>query len=190
MKGSPVRVRASALPLVLRLLLITVLVALGAVAGFFVADRTRGEKTTTVTVARTTEAGVPAAVAVKRAAMLRAARAKDYDALARLADPTFRYTFGSDVPGGPAAYWRQAEQRGEQPLEALAAVLQMPYTLSSGMYVWPFAYDKTADQITQYEAQLLSRIPPGGTSVGPEGYLSWRAGIRPDGSWIYFVAGD
>jgi len=190
MKVPPVRVRASALSFVLRFLLIGVLVALGGLAGFFVADRTRGEKRTTVTVARTTDVGVPAAVAAKRAQMLRAAREKDYGALAQLADPTFKYTFGSDLPGGPAAYWRQAERRGEQPLEALAAILQMPYTLSSGMYVWPFAYDKAADQVTQYEAQLLSRIPPGGTTVGPEGYLSWRAGIRPDGSWIYFVVGD
>ena len=22
------------------------------------------------------------------------------------------------------------------------------------------------------------------------GYLGWRAGIRPDGTWVFFVAGD
>jgi len=27
-------------------------------------------------------------------------------------------------------------------------------------------------------------------TVGPQGYLGWRAGILPDGSWIYFVSGD
>ena len=23
-----------------------------------------------------------------------------------------------------------------------------------------------------------------------EGYLGWRAGVRPDGRWVFFVAGD
>lgn len=133
---------------------------------------------------------VPRAVELKRSAMLRAAEARDYDGLAKLADPTFKYTFGNPVSGGPAAYWRQAAQQGRQPLEALAAILQLPYTLSRGLFVWPFAYDKTADEITQYEAMLLKKIPPDGATVGPEGYLGWRAGILPDGSWIYFVSGD
>ena len=86
------------------------------------------------------------------------------------------------MSGGPAAYWRKAEQQGQQPLEALAAVLKLPYTLSRGLYVWPFAYDKTQDEITQYEAVLLKKIPPGDVTVGPQGYLGWRAGILPDGS--------
>lgn len=178
-------------------MLVILLVALGAAAGFIVADRTRDAETTTVTVTRTEtrpvatgDVGVPGAVERKRAAMLRAAQAKDYEALAKLADPTFKYTFGSPFSGGPAAYWRQAEQQGQQPLEALAAILELPYTLSRGMYVWPFAYDKTADEITQYEALLLKRIPPGDVTVGSAGYLAWRAGILPDGSWIYFVSGD
>jgi hypothetical protein len=172
-----------------------VLIALGATGGFLLADRTRDPETTTVTQTKTRTVAtgavdLPSAVESKRAALLRAAEAKDYDGLAKLADPTFRYTFGGPVPGGPAAYWRQAERRGEEPLQALAAILQLPYTLSRGLYVWPFAYDKTADEITQHEAILLKKIPPDGATVGPEGYLGWRAGIQPDGSWIYFVAGD
>jgi hypothetical protein len=173
------------------------LLALAGAAGFILADRTREQKTTTVTVARTEtrtvaagDLGVPSAVESKRAEILRAAEAKDYDALARLTAPTFRYTFGEPVKGGPAAYWRTAEQQGQRPLEALTAVVELPYTLSRGVYVWPFAYDKTADEITQYEATLLKKIPPDGAGVGPEGYLDWRAGILPDGSWIYFVSGD
>ena len=82
----------------------------------------------------------------KRAAILAAAQARDYDALAELSDPQrFRYTFGEEVDGGPAAYWRRADASGEEPspAEALSAILRMPYTLSHGLYVWPFAYDKT-----------------------------------------------
>jgi hypothetical protein len=177
------------------------LLALGGTTGFIIADQTGSKKSETVTVTRTEtvtetstvvegDIGVPAAVEAKRAAILRAAEARDYEGLAQLADPTFKYTFGSPVPGGPAAFWRQAEKQGQHPLEALVAVLKLPYTLSRGLYVWPFAYDKTQDEITQYERILLKKIPPPGATVGPQGYLGWRAGIRPDGSWIYFVAGD
>jgi hypothetical protein len=177
---------------------VTVLVlALAGAAGFILADRTREQETTTVTVVRTqthtvaaAAAGLPGAVESKRAQILRAAEAKDYDGLARLTAPTFTYTFGGPVRSGPAAYWRTAEQQGQQPLEALTAILELPYTLWRGVFVWPFAYDKTADEITKYEETLLKRVPPDGAAVGPEGYLGWRAGIRPDGSWIYFVAGD
>lgn len=140
---------------------------------------------------RATEPAPPEAVLRKRAALLAAAAAGDYDALAQLSDPTgFEYTFGEEVDGGPAAFWRQAEARGEDPTpaEALAVVLRMPYTLSSGMYVWPFAYDKTEDELTSYERGLLRPLGSGGAFA--DGYLGWRAGIRPDGRWVFFVAGD
>lgn len=135
------------------------------------------------------EPGLPVAVREKRDAILRAAKARDYEALAALADPQgFEYTFGAPLEGGPAAYWRQIEEQ-EQPLEALASILQLPYTLSRDIYVWPFAYDKTAHEITQYEALLLRKLPEV-HEIGPEGYLGWRAGITPEGAWVFFVAGD
>ena len=134
--------------------------------------------------------GLPAEVEAKRAAILAAAETGDPDAVAALASDSFSYTFGGPVQGGPAEYWRQLEANGEQPLEALAALLQLPYTLSRGIYYWPFAYDKTEDELTEYEAELLKRMPPGSATIGPDGYLGWRAGIQPDGEWIFFVAGD
>jgi hypothetical protein len=133
----------------------------------------------------------PDAVLRKRAAILAAAQARDYDALAQLSDPRrFEYSFGGEVEGGPAAHWRQAEARGEDPTpaEALAAILRMPYTLSRGLYVWPFAYDKTEDELTAYERGLLEQLGRGGAFA--DGYLGWRAGIDPDGRWVFFVAGD
>jgi hypothetical protein len=137
------------------------------------------------------EEAPPDVVLGKRAAMLAAADAADYDALAELTDPNeFEYTFGRPVAGGPAAFWREAEERGEDPTpaDALAAVLRLPYTLSRGIYVWPFAYDKTEGELTSYERSLLARLGPGG-AFG-DGYVGWRAGIRPDGRWVFFVAGD
>ncbi len=132
--------------------------------------------------------GLPDAVVQKRAAVLAAAQAKNYDALAALADPQgFEYTFGDPVPGGPAAYWRKIEA-DEHPLDALVQILQLPYTLSRGYYVWPFAYDKTEDELTDYERQLLASLGRGGAFA--DGYLGWRAGFTPDGRWAFFVAGD
>ena len=131
---------------------------------------------------------LPAPVDEKRRAILAAASSGDVDAVAALADADeFSYTFGGDVPGGPAAYWRERQANGDDPLADLAQILRMPYTLSTGHYVWPFAYDKTADTLTEYERELLE---PLGTAFVGEGYLGWRAGFRPDGRWVFFVAGD
>lgn len=140
---------------------------------------------------RPSQTAPPDVVLRKREAMLAAAVMGDYDALAELSDPRqFEYTFGGPVEGGPAAYWRQAEAAGEDPTpaEALAAILRMPYTLSRGQYVWPFAYDKTEDELTAYERKLLAPLGRGGAFA--DGYLGWRAGIDPDGRWVFFVAGD
>jgi hypothetical protein len=170
-----------------------VLVVLGGVAGVVLADRTLDPENTTVTVTRTVseeDVGLPRAVEQRRDDILRAAEGGDHDRLARIAASNFTYTFGAPLAGGPAAYWRQAEQRGEKPLEALAAILKLPYTLSRGIYVWPFAYDKSPAEITRYEESLLRAIPARAPTLAPQGYLGWRVGIRPDGRWIFFVAGD
>ena len=175
------------------------LLVVAAATGFIVGDRTQEAGTTTVTTTQlrtatrtetARETAVPEAVLEKRAQILEAAEARDYQAVAALADPDeFEYTFGGPVGGGPAAYWRQRAAEGEDPLAALERVLRLPYTLSTGIYVWPFAYDKTGDQLTNYERRLLGDLLPGGT-IGDTGYLGWRAGIRPDGRWVFFVAGD
>ena len=153
-------------------------------------------ETTTVTVTTTEDAetGLPQAVARMRAALLEAAEDRDYEALRRLVPSTgFEYTFGSPVPGGPIAYWQELERTtDDEPLVRLEQVLEMPYTLSRGLYVWPFAYDvvSTAD-LTAYERELLAPLGQlESVFVEGTGYLGWRAGIRPDGTWVFFVAGD
>jgi hypothetical protein len=67
-------------------------------------------------------------------------------------------------------------------------VLKLPYVLSQGIFVWPFAYDKEPGEMSEYELSLLGDLMPEG--VTEVGYLGWRAGIRPDGRWIFFIAGD
>jgi hypothetical protein len=189
---------------VLRAVLLVALLGAGVAAGLLLGRASAGETTVTETTAvtetetetaTTTEAaapGLPAPVARTHAAVLAAAEAGDYEALRPLLGAGFRYTFGGPVAGGPIAHWQNLEDAGARPLEALAAVLRLPYTLSRGLYVWPFAYDLSqADEVTAHERALLE--PLGGADrvfVPGTGYLGWRAGIEPDGDWVFFVAGD
>lgn len=134
--------------------------------------------------------GLPEPVAQTHAAVLAAAEAHDEQALEALIEPNeFRYTFGGNVPGGALAFWRSTEeQTGTDPIDTLARVLRLPYVLSQGIFVWPFAYDKEPGEMSEYELSLLGDLfPEGVTEVG---YLGWRAGIRPDGRWVFFIAGD
>jgi len=180
---------------------VALLLAAGGVGGWFAAREIEGTEivteTTTVSVTTTEEAresGLPDAVEEARTALLAAAEAGDYEALRPLIPETgFEYTFGSPVGGGPIAYWQELERTtDEEPLEALAQVLKMPYTLSRGTYFWPFAYDVAAiEDLTAHERELLAPLGPLDTVfVEGTGYVGWRAGIQPDGTWVFFVAGD
>jgi hypothetical protein len=134
--------------------------------------------------------GLPEPVAQTHAALLAAAEANDEQALEALIEPNeFRYTFGENVPGGALAFWRSTyNESGSDPIDTLARVLRLPYVLSQGIFVWPFAYDKEPGEMSEYELSLLGNLMPRGqTEVG---YLGWRAGIRPDGRWVFFIAGD
>jgi hypothetical protein len=186
---------------ILLLLGAAVLVAGGLVGGWFAERETRDAETvvetTTTTVTTTAEQpapGLPAAVDKTRAELLAAAESGDYEALRPLIRSTgFAYTFGDQVPGGPIAYWQNLERTTSQrPLEALAEILRMPYTLSRGVYFWPFAYDVASiDDLTAHERELLAPLGPlESVFVEGTGYLGWRTGIEPDGTWVLFVAGD
>ena len=178
-----------------------VLLAGGAAAGWFGSRELEEAETVTETTTSTTtsttsapESGLPAQVEATRTALLAAAESGDYEKLRPLVPATgFEYTFGGPVEGGPIAYWQELERTTvERPLENLAEALKMPYTLSRGIYVWPFAYDiADADELTAHERELLQPLGPLDTLFVPgTGYLGWRAGIEPDGTWVFFLAGD
>jgi hypothetical protein len=178
------------------------LLAAGLAGGFGLASATEEtatvtETTTDTTTTTTTElgaAGVPAVVESTRRSLLAAAEGGDYEELRPLIPSSgFEYTFGGPVEGGPIGYWQELERTtDERPLETLAEILKMPYTLSHGIYVWPFAYSLTSSgDLTPYERTLLTPLGNLGTLFVPgTGYLGWRAGIDADGSWVFFVAGD
>jgi hypothetical protein len=44
--------------------------------------------------------------------------------------------------------------------------------------------------MSEYERDLLRKAGLTATEADGVGYLGWRAGIRPDGRWVFFVAGD
>ena len=137
--------------------------------------------------------GPPAEVETTRAALLAAAESGDYEALRPLIpDSGFTYAYGRPAEGDPIAFWQRLERTtGERPLETLAAILGMPYTLTRN-YVWPFAYAvDSAGDLSGCERKLLAPLGPSDTLFVPgTGYLGWRTGIAPNGTWTFFVAGD
>jgi hypothetical protein len=113
-------------------------------------------------------ASLPAPVAKTHAAILKAAQAHDYAALARvIGHRPIKFTYGS-AAGGPIAYWQKLERSGGRPLATMAAILRKPGVRFQGNYVWPPAYAQP---------------------TGP-GYYGYRLGITPDGRWLFFVRGD
>ena len=180
------------------LIVAALLVGAGGVAGWFAAreleDPETVTETTTATVTTESPIGLPAAVEKTRAQLLEAAESGDYEKLRPLVPDTgFEFTFGDPVAGGAIAHWRELERTSdERPLATLAEILRMPYTLSRGIYVWPFAYDVASlDDLTEHERELLMSLGQlESVFVEGTGYLGWRAGIRSDGAWVFFVAGD
>ena len=136
---------------------------------------------------------IPAPVEETRVALLQAAESGDYEALRPLVSDSFKYTFGSPVEGGPLAYWQRLEEEtDERPLESLNAILKMPYVLTRGYYVWPWAYTvESADDLSEHEVELLAPLgSPSQLFPSENGYFGWRTGIAPNGTWTFFVAGD
>lgn len=170
-------------------------VALGVAAGFAVGRETATDHFTTLqTTTRVADPTLPPAVARTRERILRAAEAHDYEALRRaIGAHPIRYTFGADTPGGAIAFWKHAEAAGGTPIETLATILKLPYTLSHGIYWWPFAYTTPPGELTPYEVGLLSAYAtPADVAKWKSfgGYFGYRAGIGADGIWQIYVSGD
>jgi hypothetical protein len=140
------------------------------------------------------EADLPDAVVATRDAIVTAARARDYEGLAALLDPeAFTYSFGED--GDPIGYWRELEDVGEVPIlgDYLPGFLAMPFAKLGDIYVWPSVHAKLPKTWTPQDTDPLASFytPEEIESFRQlDSYLGWRAGIREDGTWLYFVSGD
>jgi len=134
--------------------------------------------------------GLPAPVAETRGAIAEAAAACDYEALERLAlsDGVFTYSFGEGE--GPAAFWRDGETRGEDPLALLVRLLDLPYVRQAQFYTWPSAEgaQATEEDWEALEAVFTQEEIDEWRDLGA--YLGYRVGIMSGGDWAFFVAGD
>ncbi len=141
--------------------------------------------------------GLPGAVAATRDRIAATAQTGDLEALAALTDPaSFTYSFGSS--GDPAGFWRAEIANGVDVLGQLQGILNLPHTVVDGgdagdIYVWPFAYDRPYESLSSAELEALT------AAVGEDmmsfyeqsgSYVGYRLGIREDGTWLYYVAGD
>ena len=135
---------------------------------------------------------VPDPVAQTRAAILAAAKARDYDALEQVIDAE---VFLSDTGFGvdPVPDWRA---QGTVPLETMEVLLGLPYTVEETgegtLYRWPrFTANSEPDEISRPERDalvaLLGEDGLRAAFTADYGYVAPRLGILADGTWWFLV---
>lgn len=109
----------------------------------------------------------------------------------------FRYTFGDGFEGGFTGWLNFID--GTYPTQAanlmIPELLELPYTYLSDVdiYVWPSYFPKSVEQWTEEDVGLMKLTMTDEEIQGYReagGYLGYRIGIRSDGTWIYYLAGD
>jgi hypothetical protein len=90
------------------------------------------------------------------------------------------------------------DEEGLEILGILIEILEMGYVhLDAGtdeeMYVWPYFFSWPIKSLTpEQKVEMYTVLTAGDVedSVNFGGYIFYRAGIKPDGSWNFFVSGD
>lgn len=100
----------------------------------------------------------------------------------------------------PIKYWKESsgDKHGREILAVLVEILSMPYVhVSKGtdneMFVWPYLAQAELEKLTPaQEVDLYRLVKPTEAKAMREfgGYIWYRLGIGPDGTWHFFVAGD
>lgn len=147
---------------------------------------------------------LPTAIAELRTQIAERAVECDYSGLEYLAlrgDEPFTHSFGQGgsraMQISPAAYWARAERRGEDPLRKMVQILDTDFCIEevsdgSSYYFWPSVMCSDATDADQrelersgiYSEEELRQFEEFGA------YIGYRLGIRSDGDWMSFVAGD
>lgn len=145
---------------------------------------------------------LPAAVRATHGKLIEAAKSADLEKLRPLigeGDTATTLSIGG-LDGDPIAFLRQSsgDDNGYELLAILLEVLEAGYVhmdagTESEMYIWPYFFAWPFDKLTPQMQVELYRILTAGDvldSVDFGGYIFYRVGIRPDGKWDFFVAGD
>ncbi|MGH2661434.1 MAG: hypothetical protein ACRDH8_01230 [Actinomycetota bacterium] len=131
-------------------------------------------------------------VAATRDGLREAAQLRDWETLERLIPDTgFTHSYGGDTD--PIAYWQDLEQEGEPVLDILATLLELAPEQFRGTYIWPAPAAESVEDWDQSDLDVL-RLTNSDRDIRLFQryglYLGWRVGIEPDGTWVFFVAGD
>lgn len=144
---------------------------------------------------------LPAPVREMRERILAAARTGRLDTVAavmRASKSMPVFSFGGN--GDPAELWRSLypDSEGVEILGILIDILEAPFVHADRgtpeeMFVWPYFYAMPLDGLTPEQLVELFQLVTGADWREMQefgGYIFYRVGISPDGTWHFFVAGD
>lgn len=145
---------------------------------------------------------LPEPVRQTREKLLEAALSGDIERLRPLigsGDEAANLAFGG-VEGDPIAFLKEAsgDEEGHEILAILAEILESGFVrMDAGTehetYVWPYFFAWPYDKLTPPQRVELFRILTAGDLEDSQsfgGYIFYRLGIKPDGRWSFFLAGD
>jgi len=146
---------------------------------------------------------LPEPVRNARALMIKAAKEGNIEELRPLirtdGENTTQLSLGG-VEGDPVAFLKElsGDDEGHEILAILEEVLEAGYVhLDAGteneIYLWPYFFAVPLDSLTGAQRVELFRLVTAGDYEDMKNfgaYIFYRVGIRPDGSWAFFVAGD
>ena len=105
-----------------------------------------------------------------------------------------------ELEGDPIDHLKSlsGDNEGLEILGILIEILEMGYVhLDAGtddeLYVWPYFFSWPINSLTaEQKVEMYTVLTAGDVedSVNFGGYIFYRAGIKPDGSWKFFVSGD
>jgi len=145
---------------------------------------------------------LPEAVRKTHARLISAASRADLEALRALigtGDNATTLSIGG-LEGDPIEFLKETsgDADGYEVLAILLEVLEAGFVhvdagTESEMYVWPYFFTWPFEKLTpQMKIELFRILTAGDVQDSADfgGYIFYRVGIRPNGQWDFFVAGD
>ena len=145
---------------------------------------------------------LPAAVRKTHEQLMSAATRADLEALRSLigtGDTATTLSIGG-LEGDPIEYLKEVsgDEDGYEVLAILLEVLEAGFVhvdagTENEMYIWPYFFTWPLEKLTpQMKVELFRILTAGDVQDSADfgGYIFYRVGIRPDGRWDFFVAGD